>query len=96
MPGPKRAGNAQAEPTPPEPTPPTPEPTPPPQPPPTPESEPEQTPSNRSAETHPSGQLNAPAVVVDGGQVSILNYEPVAGADGPNSQLELDAAASAT
>lgn len=29
-------------------------------------------------------------VVVDGGQVSIVNYEPVSGADGPNSQTELD------
>lgn len=56
----------------------------------------------QSAEVHPSGNLDVvasraqlkpgdgPTVVVDGGQVSIRNYEPVSGADGANSQTELD------
>lgn len=44
--------------------------------------------ADESAEAHPSGNL---AIVQDGAAVGIKTYESVTGADGPNSQTELDA-----
>jgi hypothetical protein len=41
------------------------------------------------ASAHPSGQFSA-GIIRDGALTSVKTYDSVAGADGPNSQYELD------